>query len=262
MIGYRHLLVGSVPNIPPIEIDETLVMLATDTHFKEGIDGDPLADGAIVSTRYYYTSPELMRKFVTKVNELAPKLVVLLGDVCDMPPGLEIFSDIWGDINPAITKIVIPGNHDYEDTSYEDLTVAYGVDGNTEVGGSKFNQTIALSTTHRVIAADTCFNSADEHSASELSIRMHSTCPAWIQSVLENTTENNVFIFCHTIPQLGDYYPTQATALFGIVTTVMATRPNLRVSWIGGHFHRLQMVGFNQTNNPGYIIPAPLFLPI
>jgi len=237
MIGHRHALISTGV---AEDLASKSLMIVTDIHLKNGVEDDPEAPGAINESlnRYFYSAFEELEKYVTDVNTNQPDLALCLGDMCDSPNDFTRWNQIWGAINSGIKKEIVPGNHDLDDLTFAQLLTTIGYDSRPIVAGSQFNQTFALGSNTRMILLDSTFDSGDTHSNSYTDRHIHSTAPAWIQTTLENTTENNVIIGMHVGPHLVEFNQTQAADIYSRIDTVKATRPDLNVTFICGHEHR------------------------
>lgn len=238
IIGFRHALNASGK---PEDLGVKKIMAVTDIHLKNGVEDNPGAPGAVDLglNRYFYSAFEELEKYVTDVNAQTPSLALSLGDMCDSPNDFTRWNQIWGGISAGIRKELTIGNHDMDDLTYAQLVTTLGYDSEPDVAGSKFNKTFALGDNSRVILMDSTFDSDKvTHSNNYTDRHVHQDVPAWFQSTLENTTENEVIIGLHVGPHLAEFNQTQASELYGIIDTVKATRTDLQVTWICGHEHR------------------------
>ncbi|HZK26030.1 MAG TPA: metallophosphoesterase, partial [Thermoclostridium sp.] len=240
-------------------------LIVTDIHMKAFFDTEDGSETGAVNTplnRYYYTSPDLMRQFVDKVNEIKPNLVLCLGDMCDNPEWFDEWNVIWGGINPSIRKELIPGNHDLDNLTFAELVTATGMDGKSVTAGSPFNQIIELGDDVLYILTDTTFDTSDNHTSNYQYMRMHTSTPAWIQNILETCIQTNIIIAGHSVPSLNaissdKYNLAQATLLKNMVSGVVAARPELKIEWMCGHHHVPNIVrNSTYVDNPVILMPA------
>jgi len=255
-LGFRHAILNS----KTVNVGDIRMMIVTDIHLKAGVEDLPEAEGAINVglSRYYYASPNLMEQFVAEVNLQNPDVVLCLGDMCDMPEDFVRWNELWGAINPGIKKYIVPGNHDLDVLTFNQLLTTLGMENEPIVAGSQFNKVVKLNDNAILILADVTFDASDNHTTAYMNMRMHSTGPAWIETTLANYSQNNVIIALHCAPQVSEYFQTQSSQLYAIIDAAKLARPELNVTWICGHYHveALQIDDTTHANSTALIMPA------
>lgn len=258
---------------PPHPLNQGIrIAWTTDTHYKQTVGNDPNAPGAIVNTRYYFTFPDKMNSFVRHVNTTTPHAVLATGDLIEGGTDFATWRTYWDAITaPGITKLWVPGNHDFiytpsAGTSRMDATASYmGVLGNPLVGGSRFNQSLSISNgtfSVRVILWDSNI-SASGDDASDVVGYCRPTTLSWIESELTNCPETVALLASHHGPHLwsGDvqFNYAQARSLQDVVEGVKTARPGMSITAIFGHNHiqnRLSVYSNLGSKFLGYLSPA------
>lgn len=236
------------------------VFIVNDLHFRAGTDGNPDAPGAIQESndRYYYSTPNNLRDFVSIVNQEKPDLVLALGDMCDTPEDFALFNQIWSQIDSSIRKEVTIGNHDFDDLDYNQLVNTLGYVGRQEVAGSVFNQSFQLDNNNRIIILDASYDPQDKHGDHWNNIRIHSNAVDWLENELRNSQEDNVFIGTHVAPHHIYFNATQSSQIKNMIDDVLSDKPKLNISWLFGHDHKLDFEVYSNLGlkNKAYLCPA------
>lgn len=253
---------GATEETPIVTDAEYKIFLVNDMHFREGTDGNPLAEGATNGLdRYYYASPNLLRNFVEIVNNEKPDFVMALGDMCDIPSDWNLFNKIWNSIDDLIPRGVTIGNHDLDVQSFDDILTILRYDGKKENAGSKFNQTYVINKKGfaiRIIVIDATFNNSDLHGSHYDAVRVHSDAVSWMGNILNTCKEDYVFICSHVGVHESHFNPDQRTQIKNLVDGILLNKPNLKVTWLFGHHHVLELTPYTNLGDRhlGYLLPA------
>ncbi len=245
----------------------TLNILAiTDTHLQAGADDQDPPSGGIGPLNNYYATPANLRHMLDIVNDTADgHLLVHLGDICEPPDDWDYFLHIWNQVQIP-TEIAI-GNHDFDGSTYEELSAILSYDGRPELGGSVFNKSFAIGEEPlkaRVIIIDTNYDQHNQHTNPVVG-RYSDAGLQWIAHELEMATEPVILFFSHHAPHHYNhpapsplFNTASAMAFKGIVETAMETRPELRMHYFHGHWHGagLEVLHTLGPGIPAYRVPA------
>lgn len=218
------------------------IYLISDLHINSEAFGNPDYPNLSNPPMYFYTTDQKMEKFVKRVNEEKPDVVLCLGDIAhghSPNEGVEFFSEQWGKIN--IKKSVTLGNHDltskkadnvYGLSAYEYMAKMLGYGEKTEVAKSKFNESFAVENV-RFLNVDTNLDVDGTHTAQGGNFSQE--LADWVVDETVKSAQKTIIIFSH----YGNTYlkGESKVLLEETVSSLLSADSELKLYYFYGHSH-------------------------
>lgn len=237
------------------------IYIITDIHLRKGVDGNEnLVDSGTKEGRTFYASHSKLRNFVDIANSEKPDLILYLGDFCDSPNDFEFFFNEINKITNTRKEFTI-GNHDFDNMSYENLVQVFNLTEKEEVGKSKFNKSFAIlkeDFSVRFLMLDVNFDLNENHQGTARG-RINSSGLSWLESEINNSNENYIFICSHILPHLYDYPSNwvyfEESHAYELQNIINAS--GKKVYALGGHVHTPIIKEYKNLGNNflGYGMP-------
>jgi uncharacterized protein YabE (DUF348 family)/predicted phosphodiesterase len=190
------------------------------------------AEGTFVTAATVSERTQRMQSFAAIANADQPDFVLHLGDGTAGPSDWNSFLAAWNSI--YLPKLFVPGNHDFDNTTYASVASMFGYDTRATIGNNKFSyaQEISLGgISFLLLDVDT--NRVDNSG--------FQTKLDWAAGQLNSTTSPLALIVAHTAPHnylRNNYDGPTAYAFNQIVLNALSSNPNLeKVQGIFGHEH-------------------------
>ena len=190
------------------------------------------AEGTFVTAATVSERTQRMQSFAAIANADQPDFVLHLGDGTAGPSDWNSFLAAWNSI--YLPKLFVPGNHDFDNTTYASVASMFGYNTRATIGNNKFSyaQEISLGgISFLLLDVDT--NRVDNSG--------FQTKLDWAAGQLNSTTSPLAIIVAHTAPHnylRNNYDGPTAYAFNQIVLNALNSNPNLeKVQGIFGHEH-------------------------
>ncbi|WP_068622539.1 G5 domain-containing protein [Trichococcus ilyis] len=190
------------------------------------------AEGTFVTAPTVSERTQRMISFAAIANADQPDFVLHLGDGTAGPSDWNSFLAAWNSI--YLPKLFVPGNHDFDNTTYASVASMFGYDTRTTIGNNKFSyaQEISLGDISFLLL-DVDTNRVDSSG--------FQTKLDWAAGQLNSTTSPLALVVAHTAPHnylRNNYDGPTAYAFNQIVLNALSSNPNLeKVQGIFGHEH-------------------------
>lgn len=214
------------------------------------------AEGTFVTAATISERTQRMQSFAAIANADQPDFVLHLGDGTAGPSDWNSFLAAWNSI--YLPKLFVPGNHDFDNTTYASVASMFGYNTRATIGNNKFSyaQEISLGgISFLLLDVDT--NRVDNSG--------FQTKLDWAAGQLNSTTSPLALIVAHTAPHnylRNNYDGPTAYAFNQIVLNALNTNPNLeKVQGIFGHEHpsNTYMDLFFGSDFPGLILKPNVY---
>ena len=214
------------------------------------------AEGTFVTAATISERTQRMQSFAAIANADQPDFVLHLGDGTAGPSDWNSFLAAWNSI--YLPKLFVPGNHDFDNTTYASVASMFGFNTRATIGNNKFSyaQEISLGgISFLLLDVDT--NRVDNSG--------FQTKLDWAAGQLNSTTSPLALIVAHTAPHnylRNNYDGPTAYAFNQIVLNALNTNPNLeKVQGIFGHEHpsNTYMDLFFGPDFPGLILKPNVY---
>ena len=214
------------------------------------------AEGTFVTAATISERTQRMQSFAAIANADQPDFVLHLGDGTAGPSDWNSFLAAWNSI--SLPKLFVPGNHDFDNTTYASVATMFGYNTRTIIGNNKFSyaQEISLGDISFLLL-DVDTNRVDSSG--------FQTKLDWAAGQLNSTTSPLALIVAHTAPHSylkNNYDEPTAYAFNQIVLNALGSNPNLeKVQGIFGHEHpsNTYMDLFFGPDFPGLILKPNVY---
>jgi uncharacterized protein YabE (DUF348 family)/predicted phosphodiesterase len=214
------------------------------------------AEGTFVTAATVSERTQRMQSFAAIANADQPDFVLHLGDGTAGPSDWNSFLAAWNSI--YLPKLFVPGNHDFDNTTYASVASMFGYNTRATIGNNKFSyaQEISLGDISFLLL-DVDTNRVDNSG--------FQTKLDWAAGQLNSTTSPLALIVAHTAPHnylRNNYDGPTAYAFNQIVLNALNTNPNLeKVQGIFGHEHpsNTYMDLFFGPDFPGLILKPNVY---
>ena len=189
-------------------------------------------EGTFITAATISERTQRMNSFAAIANADQPDFVLHLGDGTAGPSDWDSFLSAWNSITEP--KLFVPGNHDFDNTTYASVAAKFGFNTRATVGNNKFSyaQEISLGDISFLLL-DVDTNRVDNSG--------FQTKLDWAAGQLNSTTSPLALIVAHTAPQnylRNNYDGPTAYAFNQIVLNALSSNPKLeKVQGIFGHEH-------------------------
>ena len=189
-------------------------------------------DGAFVTAATVSERTQRMQSFAAIANADQPDFVLHLGDGTAGPSDWDSFLAAWNSITQP--KLFVPGNHDFDNTTYATVATKFGYNTRATVGNNKFSFAQEISVGNiNFLLLDLDTNRVDSSG--------FQTKLDWAAGQLNSTTSPLALLVAHTAPHnylRNNYDEPTAFAVNQLVQTALNSNPNLeKVQGIFGHEH-------------------------
>ena len=191
------------------------------------------AEGTFVTAATVSERTQRMQSFAAIANADQPDFVLHLGDGTAGPSDWNSFLAAWNSI--YLPKLFVPGNHDFDNTTYASVASMFGYNTRTTIGNNKFSYAQEIS------LGDISFLLLDVDTNRVDNVVGFQTKLDWAAGQLNSTTSPLALIVAHTAPHnylRNNYDGPTAYAFNQIVLNALSSNPNLeKVQGIFGHEH-------------------------
>jgi len=214
------------------------------------------AEGTFVTAATVSERTQRMQSFAAIANADQPDFVLHLGDGTAGPSDWDSFLAAWNSI--YLPKLFVPGNHDFDNTTYASVASMFGYNTRPTIGNNKFSysQEISLGDISFLLL-DVDTNRVDNSG--------FQTKLDWAAGQLNSTTSPVALIVAHTAPHnylRNNYDGPTAYAFNQIVLNALSSNPSLeKVQGIFGHEHpsNTYMDLFFGSDFPGLILKPNVY---